>query len=479
MPQPQRLQLTGGAYQARSVIAAAQSQINLYAEPMPQQQGEPAAFAYYPTPGLRLLGVAPTAPFRGAISCSNGKTFVVYGTTIYDMSSSGVLTFMAASLSTSTLPVSMAENGTDVMITELGVAAGNYTSIHLATNAVFSNFDANYLGADHVDYLDTFFVSNVPNAPTLQVSNSLSLTWNPLYQANKAGHWDNLMGVIVAKREIWLVGTTTTEVWYNTGASDFPFAAQPGVIIDHGCIARYSIAEMDNNVFWLSQDRRGIGIVLQGSGYTANRISTYALESEFATYTLASDAEGYTFQYMGHQFYVLSFPTADKTWVYDTGTKLWYQWVFTTTVGGPRHRHKARQIFPAFGALFAGDTATGGLYAVEAQTYLDDVYPIIRQRAFPHLLNDGNRQFYWELVADMDCGNAPGGATLSLDWSDDRGHTFGTPLTLNMGTTGAYNTSLQFQRLGMARDRVFRLTWSDPVPTALQSAWIIVEPSES
>jgi len=43
-----------------------------------------------------------------------------------------------------------------------------------------------------------------------------------------------------------------------------------------------------------------------------------------------------------------------------------------------------------------------------------------------------------------------------------------------MGATGQYKRSVQFQRLGMGRDRVFELFWSAPVPTCLNGAYIDV-----
>jgi hypothetical protein len=67
----------------------------------------------------------------------------------------------------------------------------------------------------------------------------------------------------------------------------------------------------------------------------------------------------------------------------------------------------------------------------------------------------------------------PGPANLiSLRWSNDRGHTFGNPVTQSIGETGDYLTSLQWQRLGLARDRVWELSWSVPMLTVLQGAWI-------
>lgn len=63
-----------------------------------------------------------------------------------------------------------------------------------------------------------------------------------------------------------------------------------------------------------------------------------------------------------------------------------------------------------------------------------------------------------------------------LEWSDDRGHSFGSPVGLPL-VRGEYIEMLRWQRLGYARDRVFRISWSAPIPTALQGAWIDVEPT--
>jgi len=68
---------------------------------------------------------------------------------------------------------------------------------------------------------------------------------------------------------------------------------------------------------------------------------------------------------------------------------------------------------------------------------------------------------------------------VSLAWSDDRGHHFGSPVTQPIGQDGQYVTSLQWQRLGMARDRVFEASWSVPMHTALQGAWLTAEPADA
>lgn len=68
---------------------------------------------------------------------------------------------------------------------------------------------------------------------------------------------------------------------------------------------------------------------------------------------------------------------------------------------------------------------------------------------------------------------------VSLRWSDDRAHSWGSPVSQSIGETGEYRTSLQWQRLGMARDRSFEISWSVALPTALQGAWIDVTPGQS
>lgn len=70
-------------------------------------------------------------------------------------------------------------------------------------------------------------------------------------------------------------------------------------------------------------------------------------------------------------------------------------------------------------------------------------------------------------------------AQVALRWSDTQGRTYGSALTRSFGPEGAYNTSLLWTRLGMGRDRVFEVSWSAPVETALLGAYIDVASSAS
>ncbi|HEX3574567.1 MAG TPA: hypothetical protein VHU42_08215 [Rhodopila sp.] len=486
------IRLTGGAYQARSVIASAQRQVNLYSEAMPQQEGEPAVMTLYPTPGLRVLATLPQGPIRGIRATTSGAVYVVAGSGVYAMAADWSYTLLGSITEGVTTPVSMADNGLQLVIVD---GSTNGWMVTLATNAFAPIVDStgSFRGGGRVDYLDTFLLFSVPGTPQFQSSLSLAVTFDPLYFANKESYSDLLASLIVIKREIWLLGTATSEVWYNAGTPDFPFGSMPGVFIDRGCAAPYSVAEADNTVFWLSQDRYGKGIVLAGAAYQATRVSTYAIEAEFATYSTIADAVAYTYQLAGHVYYVLNFPTADKTWAYDITSRLWHELVWLDGNGG-EHRHRCNCATLAYGLIAAGDWQNGNLYALDPSVYTDVGAPIKRLRSFPHLLADGKRVFYRQLLADVETGTTAGAEIylgfvetdvtdlepqIFLSWSDDRGHTFGNPVGASLGAGGEYRTSLQWQRIGMGRDRVFQLEWSVPTATALQGAWIDVTPAQS
>src|SRR6185437_15295044 len=157
--------------------------------------------------------------------------------------------------------------------------------------------------------------------------------FNALDVASKASYADNIQTLGVRQREVWLIGALTTEPWYLAGGPDFPFEAIASTFVSYGCVAIYSMCSIDVSLFWLSQDLKGQGIVVKSNGYDAERISTHAIENEFQSYGDISDAVASTFQVQGHLFYVLSFPSADKTWVYDLATKQWSQWTWVDNEG--------------------------------------------------------------------------------------------------------------------------------------------------
>lgn len=430
-----KVALKGGAYQSHSVIAAAQRCLNLYPETGPTTAassgasvsniGEPSVVAHYPTPGTRLLGSIGTGPIRGIRQCSTGGVYVVSGDTLYLVN---VGDWSGTPLGTLTpgirTPVSMVDNGLDMVVVD---GSANGWTVTLADNTFAQINDPNgmFIGADRVDYLDTFFIFNKPGTPQFYISGSLAVTFDSLDFANKAAYSDLLMTTVVCKRLIYLVGERTTEIWYESGETfsttagqsasvseatavvAFQFAPmQSEVFVDHGTVAKYSPAVYDNYMFWLTRDRQGQGAVHAIAGYESKRVSTFAIEQEIAGYDRIWDAIGFCYRLGGHAYYVLTFPHADKTWVYDIITGLWHEWGWIDS-NGSEHRHRANCYFAVNDLGVVGDWQNGNIYVLDHRVFTDNGGPIKRVRAFPHMLADGKRVFYRQFLADLETGWAP------------------------------------------------------------------------
>lgn len=480
-----RVPLLGAAYTSRSVIAAAQESINLYSEINPDNVSPPAPATSYPTPGLSLLTAPPYVEgMRSLYRASNGTLYCVIGPNVYAISSTFAFTLLG-SVPDKTTPVGFADNGLAIVLVD-----GSATSyaVDMATNAFGTISSTNFYGGTAAAYQDTFFIFNRPDTAQFYISLSnvtyamliAGTAFDPLDIAAKSTA-DPIVTVAAIHGELWLIGAMTTEPWYDAGAADFAYQRIQGAFINHGCAAPYSVAVTDNSVLMLTQDQQGHGVVVMSDGYAFKQVSVHSIEQDIQTYTTISDAIGYCHQIEGHLFYVLTFPTADVTWCLDIANGCWHRRA-SIDGNGVLHRHRSNCFAFAYGYNLVGDYQNGNLYSLTNTVFTDNGVPIPRIRRFPHLVKDGNRVTYRQFQADLAAGQILGGQSsdppmISLRWSDDKGFTYGNPVMQSMGATGQYVTSPNWQRLGLARDRVFEVSWSANTNTALNGCWINAIPA--
>ena len=519
--------ILGSSYVIRSVNAADNRLVNLYPEVIQEGGKEPAYLQR--CPGYTLKASIGTGPIRGLYSLGD-FLYVVSGNGFYAVNTQfdytafltledgGVMlledggsieleAFTAIGYVSGTGPVSMADNGTQIFI-----AANPDGYIYNVDTDDFAQItDPDFPGAVTVGYLDGYFVFNEPNSQRVWVTQLLDgLSVDPLDFASAEGSPDGLVSLIIDHREAWLFGTNSVEVWYNAGEADFPLARIQGAFNEIGCIAPYSVAKMDNSVFWLGADARGQGIVYRAQGYQGVRISTHAVEYAIQQYGNLADATGYTYQQDGHTFYVLNFTDADTTWVYDAATGSWHERASFVTGDFKRHRGNCHARFN--NQALIGDYENSNIYAFSLDVFSDNGQPqkwLRTWRALPTGANNLKRTAHHSLQIDLETGVGLNGVALgdyqylgtqSLDilgtqngdeiileytpttganpqlilrWSDDGGHTWTGERQASMGRIGQYGSRTIFRRLGMTtkiRDRVYEISGTDPVKVAIMGA---------
>jgi hypothetical protein len=168
--------------------------------------------------------------------------------------------------------------------------------------------DGAFQGGGTVDITDNFFVYNYPDTQLWAASDLLSPLTDPLSFASKDGSPDDLVSIIVDRREVYLLGEMSSEVWINSGGVPFPFTRIPGTSTQQGIAAQFSMARMGNSFAYVSKNNRGEAMIVRMNGYFPERISTHAVETTLVNQNV-ENAIAWTYQLEGHEVYVVSFPS--------------------------------------------------------------------------------------------------------------------------------------------------------------------------
>ena len=467
--------ILGSAYVARSVNAADNRMVNLFPEVVPEGGKEPAFLQR--APGLTALATVGIGPIRGLWQFGD-YGYVVSGPTLFQIDTNW--NAVAKGTIAGTGSVSMADNGI-----QLFVAANPQGYIYNANTDVFQQItDPDFPGAATVGYIDGYFVFNEPNSQKIWVTQLLDGTSiDPLDFASAEGNPDGAVAVFVDHREVWVFGTNSTEVWYDAGLLDFPLARIQGAFNELGCAAPYSVAKMDNQIYWLGKDARGQGMVYRAAGYIGQRVSTHAIEWQLQEYPDISDAVGYTYQQDGHSFYVLNFPTANTTWVFDVATGAWHERASFENGQFNRHRGNCQMFFNATNVV--GDYLNGKIYAYDLNSYSDDGQPqkwLRSWRALPTGANNLARTIQHSMQLDCETGvglNLGQGEKPQVmrRWSDDGGQTWSNEHWKSMGRIGRSGYRTIWRRLGATlkiRDRVYEVSGTDPVRIYIMGAELLL-----
>jgi hypothetical protein len=452
-----KFNLIGGDFQSQSPNADAQSTKNWYVERVESGTGKAQA-VLYPTPGLALatdlanaggIGAVSPTPVRGMVnnpgiafssgSYATSAAIVVAGRGVFALGYGvGSPIFQATFINE--LNVDAAVDPVTIAIgpSQFVIQSGAIAYLYDPAGGPYFNSIAALVTGDgvaQVGYSDAYFIALMANSQTFRISGlNDPYTWDAgdVFQVQIMS--GAVLSMLVDHRELWLFGQQQTVVYQNTGNADTPFEPVPGGFIEQGILSPLSRVRLDNSILWIGGDERGGGIAWRADGYRPIRISNHAVEYQWSQYSRIDDAVGYAYQDQGHSFWVIYFPTANKTWVYDASTQLWHERTHLDPNTQVESAHLGQcHVYLPFGLAHSeppthiiGDPTSSKVYEMRipqsdgagSWDFADDNGGAIRRvRRSAHISSENKWLRHKQLVIDVETGlgSTPGIITTDFD----------------------------------------------------------------
>lgn len=483
----------GGDSTARSPNLDAEATINLYRETLASadaaagygaQSGNAKRAMLVGTPGLKLLMTAGDSGCRGKYSI-DGRNFSVIGRTLYEFDPVLLTTTFRGTVANDGKTVSLSSNGRGGE--QLLIVAGGQVYVLKLTTNVFTGPIALPLTNAPVqaDFLDTYFLLTEANSARIWFSNNSDGTvWNALNFFTRSDVNDNVVGLKVLGNRIWTFGSRQTEIFYDSGSATTPFVPYPGTAINEGASSPWAIAVVGDSLVWQVAGPLGQGKIVRAASSALQAVSTAETGFAFSGLSTIADAETLVYEQELHQHVAFTYPTADKTWVFDAKEGVWHQRAGWDTPTSTYHRWRARGCCSVGQQTIVGDYANGNIYQLDLETFSDNGTPLRRLRRAPYLSAENQWLFVdaFELGIQGGVGLSTGqgsAPSMELAVSRDGAHTWSLTRTATLGAMGKYGARAVWNRLGRARaDRfVVEVTQSDPVRTIWgPGAWLRITP---
>lgn len=483
------LNICGPAYRHAALKVNNQRCVNLFTMTAgPDGRGKTPLL---PTAGLELLiDLGDDYPIR-SLYTAGGFVYAVGANTVFkltvDNNAETATSATIGTLSSSEGPVSVASNPTQIIWTD--ETEGRLYTPGIPAFAAIS--DADFIDTSgQVVFIDSYFITNELDSGRIHFSSQNDGTgWDASEVATAESNTDDIVGLGVAKGELWVFGKESTEIWYNAAnASGAPFSPRAGLEMRVGCGAKQSIVLMNDTLIWL--DNRGFIVQSSVSSFIRNTNSGYdivpitdeAITTEILGYSRRDDAIGMSYNYRGHLMYQITFPTAQKTWVYDSMTKSWHERSYYNSETEEQEYHLG-QFYAQFEQLhLMAGIRDGKIYLVKPTYYDDNGVAIRRIRTTaPQYDKDGFRSASVDMLeVGIDIGDSTvSDPRIGLRYSHDGGRTWSDQMDRSMGAVGEYDKRVTWNRLGSGREWVFEFTIVEPMPFTIIDAAVNVSALEN
>jgi hypothetical protein len=290
-----------------------------------------------------------------------------------------------------------------------------------------------------------------------------------LQQGSITSHPGTIVACRTLHRRLFLFSQNFTEVWENQGiGSNLPFRRNNSLLMEYGTPAIGSVSTGFDTMFFLAQDRDGLGSVMEVRGTESVPASTRALDFALARYAAlgqVADCRAFLMKENGLIFYRMNFTLANHTYIYNVSQskpsfdpesdefKYWHE---EEVLDGDRHPAQTHAYFN--GTNYVGDYAKPILYEVDSDIFTNNGEVIRRMRITRAFVPPGYQRIRIDrLQIDLLQGNIAqlNGVTEDLDLLTENGFILetetGDDILLEQGLT-LQNPQQLFVFLSISKD---------------------------
>lgn len=482
MPGPQRVQVpfVGGASRDRSVMVDNQDTVNLMHAI--KGVGAKAPVVLESCPGL----VDRATIGDGAIRSSKMIQSAVRGsgTDLYGVFGSKLI---CQTVSSGNLEIGTLDDLANRVVMARGrdyVALVDGSSCYTYDGTTFEKVSDEDLPSHptHIGYMDGFFIVNDADSDNFFISALEDPTsWNALDFEAASVAPDNALALATTTSLLWILGSETSQPYYNDGNQDFPYAASLSGVQEVGILAPYSLAESDDGIFFLATTPEGGRFVYQIVGQEGRRITGDAQEHLLSTVDDPSEAYGFIYKQAGKSFYVLQLPATSGDDARDSVTLVYnisvQEWERRELQDGSAWRIGGHGILD--GKNIGGSRLAGQVLELDLTDYEDSGEELLRRRRTAITHAKGYELNLLEVVIDVDVGVG----NFSGDGSDPKvyfrysfnGRDWSRFLKGSLGKQGQNNVQLRYSKLGQGRNLQFEIQCAEPVPFTIMGAYARLE----
>lgn len=456
-------------------------------------------------PGLSLYKAIEGTP-RGTYTVSRGYNeqpviYTVFDTSLYCIiedevykigelaQSSNICHFCETGGYGSAHPHLIIVDGVNVYAVNTGLDVGNqnldFRTIQLPYRV---ESDTQYISPTHCAYLYGYLVVN--DSGTDAFYKSYQYPFETLTEAGEIDYdlfetkkysgksiptyseWqpDKTLALCSNGSRLYTFGDRSYQVFTFNDNVNNPFVSPDTAAKLIGIKAVNSLAQLGEYTLWLgSADLGNNGVYLNTGSVDSNRVSTPEIEREISTFKYIKDAIAQIWQENQHLFYSITFPSEERTFVYDLKENAWHERCSLNNKNEKiAWRYNFATLSPEGDLLYSCKDA---LVKVDNTKWTEhDNTPILRSRTGGVIYSNYNNFFIDSITIEMNNGqmkNILGSdAYINMRYTAD-GSDWSDIETVNIGTTGSYDYDCTFYSFGMAKCFSIELSTTDDFPFAL------------